>query len=397
MKNLTNFNTIGDYNTEVGEEILSQPNVSLIQDSGKVIFSNTLPPYEEQYLTFIPLEDGQFSFRNISGASVSYSLDYGTTWVTLPNNTNTPTIEAGHKVFWKATELPTRYNGTYNLLSDYGCGFFASTCEFNVEGNVTSMMWGDNFNDEVYYQSDKKYHKKYYSISKNFYFNSLFMNCSNLIDASNLKLPFGTESGNTSYSSVGAGIYSYMFKGCTKLTAAPQLLASRCNTYCYFHMFENCSSLVTAPTIASLNVNNKPESYAYNNMFYGCTNLSENIPTSLPYMWAKDNDGDSEACYASMFSNCTSLTTAPILPSLHIPSAGYGAMFQGCTSLNYVKAMFVTPIVNNQIDAYHNVYTRSWLDNVSNSGTFVKNASATWSVSGANGIPNGWTVQTASN
>lgn len=29
-------------------------------------------------------------------------------------------------------------------------------------------------------------------------------------------------------------------------------------------------------------------------------------------------------------------------------------------------------------------------------GTFIKNASATWDVTGVNGIPTGWTVETAS-
>lgn len=40
-------------------------------------------------------------------------------------------------------------------------------------------------------------------------------------------------------------------------------------------------------------------------------------------------------------------------------------------------------------------YTNSWVDGVASSGTFVKNANATWDVRGVNGIPNAWTVQTA--
>lgn len=36
--------------------------------------------------------------------------------------------------------------------------------------------------------------------------------------------------------------------------------------------------------------------------------------------------------------------------------------------------------------------TSNWLDGVSSSGTFVKNAAATWNVVGANGVPEGWTV-----
>jgi hypothetical protein len=40
-------------------------------------------------------------------------------------------------------------------------------------------------------------------------------------------------------------------------------------------------------------------------------------------------------------------------------------------------------------------YTDIWVDGVSSSGTFVKNNSATWNVTGTDGIPFGWTVTTA--
>jgi len=62
-------------------------------------------------------------------------------------------------------------------------------------------------------------------------------------------------------------------------------------------------------------------------------------------------------------------------------------MFQGCTSLNYIKAMFTTT------PGYGN--TRNWVASVASSGTFVKNSAATWMTTGVNGIPSGWTVQTA--
>jgi hypothetical protein len=63
-------------------------------------------------------------------------------------------------------------------------------------------------------------------------------------------------------------------------------------------------------------------------------------------------------------------------------------MFNGCTSLNYIKAMFTT--------TPSTTYTKSWVDGVSASGTFVKNSTAQWNVTGVNGVPSGWTVQTAS-
>ena len=42
-------------------------------------------------------------------------------------------------------------------------------------------------------------------------------------------------------------------------------------------------------------------------------------------------------------------------------------------------------------------YTNSWVRGVASSGTFVKNVAATWNVTGVHGIPEGWTVETATN
>lgn len=94
-------------------------------------------------------------------------------------------------------------------------------------------------------------------------------------------------------------------------------------------------------------------------------------------------------CYYSMFYGCTNLTTAPELPAVTLSGYRcYGNMFCGCTSLNYIKAMFTT---NPGSD-----FTEYWVENVSETGIFVKNADAQWDVTGDNGIPTGWTVQTAS-
>ena len=88
-----------------------------------------------------------------------------------------------------------------------------------------------------------------------------------------------------------------------------------------------------------------------------------------------------------MFRNCTSLTTAPELPATILANNCYNGMFWNCRKLNYIKAMFLTTPSSD--------YTDKWTDNVSSTGTFVKNASASWDVTGVNGIPNNWTVETA--
>ncbi|MBQ5475259.1 MAG: hypothetical protein IIT65_11335 [Lachnospiraceae bacterium] len=60
-------------------------------------------------------------------------------------------------------------------------------------------------------------------------------------------------------------------------------------------------------------------------------------------------------------------------------------MFYGCSNLNYVKAMFTT--------TPSFMYSLAWLANVSSTGTFVKNAAATWDVTGPSGIPATWDIQ----
>jgi hypothetical protein len=142
-----------------------------------------------------------------------------------------------------------------------------------------------------------------------------------------------------------------MFQNCTSLETTPELPATTLADSCYRAMFQNCTSLVIAPKI---------------------------LATTL-----------ASACCQYMFQNCTSLVIAPELyaTTLVTHSYCYNYMFDGCTSLNYIKAMFIT-----EPGA---AYSENWVQNVASSGTFVKNSAAQWDVSGVNGIPTGWTVETA--
>ena len=89
-----------------------------------------------------------------------------------------------------------------------------------------------------------------------------------------------------------------------------------------------------------------------------------------------------------MFHGCTALTTAPVLPAKTLANNCYAGMFWNCSNLNYIKAMFTT--------TPSSTYTSGWVSGVAATGTFVKNRAATWNVTGNNGVPTGWTVQTAS-
>lgn len=85
--------------------------------------------------------------------------------------------------------------------------------------------------------------------------------------------------------------------------------------------------------------------------------------------------------FQDMFSGCSLLTEAPILPALTTNTNSYQQMFNSCQSLNYIKAMTLNGAGMFQ-----------WVYGVSREGTFVKNKDATWDVVGPNGVPSGWTI-----
>ena len=79
--------------------------------------------------------------------------------------------------------------------------------------------------------------------------------------------------------------------------------------------------------------------YCYNSMFSGCTSLT--TAPELPATTLAD------ACYLTMFEGCTSLTTAPALPATTLASSCYNCMFIGCTSLTTAPALSATTLANN--------------------------------------------------
>ena len=150
------------------------------------------------------------------------------------------------------------------------------------------------------------------------------------------------------------------------------------------YILYNCTNLISAENLR-LPVTTLAEScYCY--MFTGCRNLihAPQLPATTL----------ATRCYSYMFNYCSSLTSAPELPATTLVNGCYSAMFRECTNVNYVKAMFTTD-PNTDDDRGKALYTYCWLYHVSSTGTFVKNNSATWTLNNEDGIPSGWTVQTA--
>lgn len=420
--------------------------------------------YSKDYLTFEALEDGTFTlriFENVDSTcmtSVSYSTDNGETWIdtAIDNNRQTiktPTITSGNKVLWKGVGKQMA------KVSNSNGSAFDSTCNFNVYGNIMSLLYGDDFQDKTTFSSGSKYN-----------FKDLFSNAQKLVSAKNLILPattlapycysqlFSSCSIMIDYpklpaTTLASHCYEYMFDGCTSLTTAPELPATTLSYECYqgmffsctglvtapelpattlaygcyMCMFENCTSLTTAPILPATTLAEncyqimfygctslttapklpvtKLADRCYNSMFYGCTSLT--TAPELPATTLRSN------CYGSMFNDCTSLTSAPELPATKLEPYCYYNMFSGCTALTVAPELPATKLTSNCysyiFENCHNLnhikamftttpsdtYTKGWVSGVAATGTFIKNSAATWNVIGNNGIPADWTVETA--
>lgn len=141
------------------------------------------------------------------------------------------------------------------------------------------------------------------------------------------------------------GTLKEMFDGCQQLIRAPKVIpyTQLFSSYCE-RMFSGCISLKTAPRITAT-------------LF-------------------------SDRCCYQMFAGCARLRNAPVLHADYIQNSGCYEMFVNCANLQYVKCL-ATSFGSNA--CYR------WLSGVSQTGTFVKDASATWDT-GESGIPSGWTV-----
>ena len=105
--------------------------------------------------------------------------------------------------------------------------------------------------------------------------------------------------------------------------------------YCFSHLFSDCSSLTTAPELTAT----KLADGCYYQMFSGCTSL-----TTAPELPAIKL---SEYCYSYMFKDCTSLTTAPELPARGLAYSCYHRMFSGCTSLTTAPELPTNDFIYN--------------------------------------------------
>lgn len=377
-------------------------------------------PYESEYLTFDIISGGTLScLSQVRTTDFLYSFDGGSVWeqFDLSDWVAVLNVNAGDKVMFK-------YGGEPAPV--YADIFFSgSTAYFNLEGNIQSLRYGDDFesvDDSGTFAgifagtnvvSAENLCLDATSLRECCYQN-MFSECSSLVTPP--KLP-ATSLSNLCYdnmfggctslttapelpaTTLAEGCYSDMFNGCTNLTTPPELPATSLTMYCYDSMFEGCVSLTKAPELPAItaaygcyyhmfqgctSLVTPPELPAtslavdcYRSMFEGCTGL-----TTAPELPATTLV---TSCYERMFYNCTSVTTSPTLPAPILVLHCYRRMFYGCSSLSTIKCLAVQYGSGDG-------YTTEWVYGVSPTGTFYKDASGSWA-RGDNGIPDGWTVQ----
>lgn len=384
------------------------------------------------YLTFNITSPGAIRWK-ATDMSMSKTIEYrknGGSWVTIASNTgnSAPSISVttGDKVEFRGDNMI--YGGIEGGAQN-GSTFSGTTAEFNLEGNIMSIVNSTGFSTAV-------------TLTGGYNFAYLFLYCTGLTSAENLSLPAtalalscyhymfaqchslvtppalpATALTNTCYyrmflccyslagvpelpaTSLATRCYDCMFEDCTglttsqtilpattlsnscyermfwkcySLTTAPALPATALTTSCYAYMFKECKKLEAAPDLPATTLADS----CYTQMFYNCERL-----TTAPALPATSL---TNYCYYEMFYNCKRIETAPVLPAPTLVDSCYGWMFNGCNRLNYIRCL-ATSITASDC-------TKSWTTSVSGSGTFVAVRGTGWILDSSDGIPRGWTI-----
>ena len=281
MKYLTDYETKAAY--DAVKKDLPKPQIALVRDDYKVHFKPNKHDYSQDYLTIVAKENGTIMFRYYwesyegDNTSMSYSVNDGN-WVTTQYEGGKEiyvNVSNGDKVRWKGINNTLTYDTGEGLDNSY----FSCDFEFDVEGNIMSLLYGDNFTDKV-------------TLTKRAALGAIFRDNEKFTSAKNLILPA---------TSLSSSAYCETFSGCTSLTETPELPATTLADGCYHGMFAGCTSLTEAPQ----------------------------LPATML----------AERCYQEMFRDCTSLTEAPELLATTLTNWCYYGMFYGCNRLNYIKCL----------------------------------------------------------
>ena len=283
--------------------------------------------YNLEYLTTKALGSGNITFTMPSGTgtyyiqNVSYRKNNGE-WTTTINTENeviiTVSVAANDIIEWKGTGIAVAAGGSLTTSSKFG-----GTVQFNVYGNVMSILWGDDFIGQTQFPNT----------SRQRVMQGLFYQ-SSVVDASNLVLP-ATHLSNTH-------TYMGMFSECTSLVYPPAELpepeSSVTLELTYISMFNNCSSMIRCPDM-KWGILTTCKNGTFYQMFNNCAALTDNIPEKIEIQYYTANSSG-YSIFRNMFANCTHITTIPSLIIHNNNSTITGSdngpfyyAFNGCTSL----------------------------------------------------------------
>lgn len=380
--------------------------------------------FPSTYFTTYAREAGKFTFTlpsNLSATAstriqyIQYSIDGGVTWVNTNNINNqqvvieTPVVPQGTFVYWrgKGTSFGNSHENLVNStgLFDVGGDIFSLLYDDSYE-DITSHVMVQNYTFQAFFKNNTNLaHAKHLSIEMygslfSYGVNDMFQGCTSLEDTP--KITWSSVS-STSYAGISnlfngctslkevshafprldfsnGGSAKSVFYGCTSLKKVPDIyIDGASGNQCFQAFFRNCSSLQHNP-IKSMPSTLPSNTGIFQDMFRGCSSL-EDAPAVFPAMTLSGNT------YINMFQDCTNLKVAPVLPATdNLAEACYRYMFQGCSSIKYVKMLALT---------FGGSYCiQNWLSGAPNTSDciFVKHIDATWTTTGASGVPSNWTV-----
>ena len=300
--------------------------------------------------TIVSRGSGTVRWNLYGGRTLQYSKN-GSPYSTMTSGTTISVVSGDEISFMGENQWYfVNNNGSWTSMTP------SCTMGFDVKGNALSLVKGDDFvSDWTLVENPDN------SLAGTF--RGLFRDCTRLVDAGDLLLPS---------EELKSSSYSQMFYGCSSLTRAPYLGATKYTSDPYNGMFENCSSLHTLEQDILPAPETLPSS-CYGRMF---ANSGLQVAPALPSMNLSYN------CYNRMFLGCKQLYMAPVLPAKRAVNSCYSYMFSGCTNLYYVECYLENPPAIDK-----------WLYGVASNGYFVKSPNANWTT-GVSGIPSTWTVYT---
>ena len=295
MKYLTHFETTQDCRTFQHTTDYDLHNVSFVEDTENVIYS--------QCLTFKTTSTSGAIQINKIGASSS--------------NLNAQILYAKNNDDWQeytfdgnsgqVIELASKkdkirfkgYNSSMYSYSSNGYYNFSMSGDMVGRGDVTSLINGIGGDAPL----------------PNFAFYGLFSGCTSML-----------KSPRIPSTQLGESCYHNMFKWCSGLKEAPELPATTMVARCYYVMFGNCT-FKKAPKMHPTNMATR----SWSAMFQNATGLTDVSEITFP-------DTTAEYCYGNMFRN-TSITNTPYLPSTSTTKQCYHQMFNNCHSLTGAQTL----------------------------------------------------------